>query len=85
MHEWSYSPNGIQSGSNAWTHHLLLAKQTLPPIPAHLRVTSWLTSIVINDPFIWNIIWDFDSVCGNFQYVIKGAVDKETGDFHGST
>lgn len=27
---------------------------------------------------------DFDSVRTNFQHVIRGAVETETGDFHGS-
>lgn len=63
-------------------HHLLLARQTLPPIRAHLRVTSWLTSTVINDPFIWNIISHFDSALGNFQDIIMAAVAKERGKFH---
>lgn len=45
--------------------------------PSLIRVPSWLTSTLINDLFIWNIISGFGRARGNFQDFIMGAVGKK--------
>lgn len=49
--------------------------------PAPIQVTSWLTSSLVNDLFIWNIISGFGRAAGNFLDIIMGAVTQERGKF----